>query len=330
MQSRQLGRTGVSVTAVGFGAASLGNLYRETTEEESRGALAEAWDLGIRYFDTAPHYGLGLSERRLGRELAGRPREEFTVSTKVGRLLVPNAHPTGLDDGFAVPDDLVRQWDFTRDGVLRSLEGSLGRLGLDRVDIVFAHDPDAFRDDAARLALETLARLRDDGVIGAIGVGTNDTRQLGELFGDGLIDVAMLAGRYTILEQGGLATVLEPARRSGGSVLIAGVYNSGLLAAARPAPDAKYNYVDAPAGLVDRTNRLADVCERFGVTLPEAAVAFPLLHPAVAGVVLGMRTGRQVAENVARFNVRVPGELWSALVDEHLIDPVSVNPKGST
>lgn len=318
---RPLGSTRAWTSELGFGAAALGNLGRETSDDEAFGAVEAAWRGGIRSFDTAPHYGLGLSERRLGAALAGRPREEFAVSTKVGRLLVPNPSPTGRYDGFAVPDDLRREWDFSRDGILRSLDGSLARLGLDRVDIVFAHDPDAYRPDAARQALETLVDLRDQGVVDAVGVGTNSTEGLAELLADGLIDVVMLAGRYTLLEQGGLDTVLEPAREAGASVIAVGVYNSGLLSADRPAADATYNYLPAPRELVDRANRLADVCEAYGVRLPEAALAFPLRHPAVAGVALGMRTARHVDDNLARLAADIPDAMWLALADAGLLDP---------
>jgi D-threo-aldose 1-dehydrogenase len=295
-------------------------LYRETTDAESHGAIVEAWDRGIRYFDTAPHYGLGLSEKRLGQSLAAYPRHEYSVSTKVGRLLVPNPSPTGRDSDFVVPDDTIRQWDFSRDGVLRSIEGSLERLGMSRIDIAYVHDPDAFSDDSAKLALETLTELRDQGVVGAIGVGTNQTYQLGELFAEGLIDVAMLAGRYTLLEQGGLDSVLEPAAAVGGSVVIAGVYNSGLLANNRPPVDAKYNYVDAPPELIAKATAIAEVCESFGVTLPQAAIAFVLRHRAVAGVVFGMRTALQVADNIERFSVSIPPELWTTLASRGLVD----------
>lgn len=318
------------VSRIGFGAASLGNLYRETSDEEASGAVSAAWDAGIRYFDTAPHYGLGLSERRLGEALAARPRHEAVISTKVGRLLVPNPHPTGVDDGFVVPDDLMRQWDFSRDGVLRSLEGSLERLGTDRVDIVFVHDPDAFGEGAAREALVTLRELRDQGVVGAIGVGTNETHQLGALFDERLIDVAMLAGRYTLLEQPGLDTVLEPAQRAGASVIAVGVYNSGLLSAPRPGPDAVYNYLPAPPEVLKRVHRIADTCEQHGVTLPDAALAFPLQHPAVAGIALGMRTADQVRDNLRRVSVAVPDGLWRALAAQGLIDPRSFTTAGTT
>jgi D-threo-aldose 1-dehydrogenase len=325
LPTRPLGSTGLRLTEIAFGAASLGNLYRVTTDEEAAGAVARAWDCGMRYFDTAPHYGLGLSEQRLGRALARYPRDEYIVSTKVGRLLEPNPHPTLIDtDGFEVPGDLRRIWDFSRDGVRRSLDDSLRRLGTDHVEIVYAHDPDQFREGAAREALEALAQLRSQGVVRAIGVGTNAVDELPELFRDGLIDVVMLAGRYTLLEQGGLRTALEPALAAGAGIVAVGVFNSGLLSVAWPASDAKYDYGQAPPDLIARARQLAAVCERHGTTLPDAAIAFPLLHPAVSSVAIGMRTAAQVDSNVARYERGVPGELWADLVDSQLIDPSAV------
>lgn len=320
----RLGRTDAWVTPVGFGGASLGNLYRETTETEAEGAVSAAWDEGIRAFDTAPHYGLGLSERRLGAALAAYPRDEYQVSTKVGRLLVPNPNPGGQDESFAVPDDLMREWDFSRDGVRRSLESSLQRLNLDRIDTVFVHDPDVAYAGAAREGLEALAELKAEGLVTAVGVGTNDSAGLAELLDDGLIDVVMLAGRYTLLEQGALESVLEPAVAAGASVIAVAVYNSGVLAAPRPPADATYDYQPAPAELLARANRLADACERHGVTLPVAALAFPLRHPAVVAVALGMRNATQVRQNVERFRAEVPEALWSELVADGLVDPRAI------
>jgi len=325
LPQRRLGRSDAWVSSVGFGAASLGNLYRETTEVEAADAVDAAWELGVRSFDTAPHYGLGLSERRLGAALAGRPRREFSLSTKVGRRLVPNPHPTGLDDGgFIVPDDFVRRWDFSREGILASLDGSLQRLGVDRVDVLLAHDPDAAGPDAAMEALPTLLELREQGVATAIGVGTNSAEQAAELIADGRIDVVMLAGRHSLLEQGAIETVLEPALAAGISVIAVGVYNSGLLAAPRPAADATYDYLPAPASLLARANRIADVCEAHGVTLPVAALAFAGAHPAVAGVAIGMRTRAQVVENLERAAVAVPPQLWHDLIAEGLITRAGV------
>lgn len=325
LPTRALGSTGLRLTEISFGAASIGNLYRATTDEEAASAVARAWDVGIRYFDTAPHYGLGLSERRLGRALAGYPRDEFVISTKVGRLLERNFHPTPRDtDGFDVPGDFRRVWDFSRDGVRRSLDESLQRLGMDHVEIVYAHDPDQFREGAARQGLNALAELRSQGVVHAIGVGTNAVDQLEELLRDGLIDVAMLAGRYTLLEQGGLRSVLQPALEAHAGIVAVGVFNTGLLSTAWPASNAKYDYDQAPLDLVARARQLAIVCERHATTLPQAAIAFPLLHPAVSSVAIGMRSVEQVESNVARYEHGVPAELWADLVDSQLIDPAAV------
>jgi len=325
LPSRELGTTGVAVTTLGFGGASLGNLYRETSDAEAAGAVERAWDRGIRYFDTAPHYGLGLSERRLGAALRGVRRDDVVLSTKVGRMLVPNSIPTVRDtEGFAVPGDLVRRWDFSRDGILASLEQSLARLGTDRIDVAYAHDPDQCSPGSAREALETLRDLQRQGAIGAIGVGTNAVEGLRELIDDGLLDVIMLAGRYTLLEQPALSAVLEPARQAGVSVVAVGVFNSGLLASARPRQDAKYDYGDAPAHIIERARRIAELCEAHGVDLPTAALAFPLLHPAVVNVTVGIRTATQADENADRFQTHVPGALWSDLVAEGLLDSLTV------
>jgi D-threo-aldose 1-dehydrogenase len=308
-------RTGVRLTGLGLGAAQFGNLYRESTDEEISDAFDAAWSGGIRYFDTAPHYGLGLSERRLGALLRNKPRDEFTLSTKAGRLLVPN--PGGEHErdteGFAVPATMRRQWDFSADGVRRSLDASLERLGLDRVDIVYLHDPDEHFDQAVDEAIPALAALRDAGAIGAIGVGMNQSAMLAEFVRRTDVDVVMLAGRYSLLEQGALDDLMPAAVDRGVGVVIAGAYNSGLLSTARPARDAKYNYEAAPPELIEHAWAIADVCERHGVSLPEAALAFPLRHPAVASVVLGMRSREQATSNLGRFEVEVPGELWTEL-----------------
>jgi D-threo-aldose 1-dehydrogenase len=206
----------------------IGNLYRVTAPQAAAAAVDAAWEAGVRYFDTAPHYGLGLSERRLGAALSDRPREEYVLSSKVGRLLVPNEHPRGVDDqGFVVRDDLRRQWDFSRDGVLRSLEGTLERTGLDRLDIVYLHDPDEHWRQAADKAMPALAELRDQGVIGAIGAGMNQSAMLTRFLRETAADVVMLAGRYTLLDQSALDDVLPAAQEHGKSVVAVGVFNSG-------------------------------------------------------------------------------------------------------
>lgn len=324
MRKRTL-RNGLALTELGFGAAQFGNLYRETTREETESAVHSAWSAGIRYFDTAPHYGLGLSERRLGQLLAEHPRDEFVISTKVGRLLVPTPENPGRDtEGFDVPATTSRVWDFSRDGVLRSLEESLGRLGLDRVDILYLHDPDQHWEQASKEAVPALIELRDQGVIGAFGVGMNQAEMPARFIRECDIDMVMLAGRYTLLEQEALNDLLPLAEERGVGIVIAGVYNSGLLAVDRPDSAAKYNYEAAPDSLVARAGLLADVCERHGVTLPEAALAYPLMHPAVVSVVVGMRSGEQVDGNVRRYTTEIPPDLWTDLATEGLIPDSSL------
>ncbi len=322
MRTRPLGGTGLRVTELGFGGASLGNLYRATTEEGAQAAVRAAWAAGLRYVDTAPHYGLGLSERRLGRALAGLPRDEVVVSTKVGRLLEPHPAPTGSDlaaGGFDVPDDLVRRWDFSADGVRRSLESSLERLGLDRVDVVYVHDPDDHADQAVAEAVPALLALRDEGVVGAVGVGMNQWQVPLRMVRETDLDVVMLAGRWTLLDRSGLA-LLDVCADRGVSVVAAAPYNSGLLASARPPEHATFDYAPAPAALLATVRAMAQVCERHGVTLPDVAVQFPLRHPAVAGVVAGLRDPDQVHQLVARRDAVVPDDVWAEL-DELVLTP---------
>ncbi|HTJ72525.1 MAG TPA: aldo/keto reductase [Actinospica sp.] len=312
--------TNIELTELGFGAAVIGNLYRATSDQEAADAVAAAWDAGIRYFDTAPHYGLGLSERRLGAALREHPRDQYVVSSKVGRLLVPNEQPRGTDsEGFDVPDDLRRQWDFSRDGVLRSIEATLERTGLDRIDIVYVHDPDEHWREAADQAMPALAELRDQGVIGAIGAGMNQSAMLARFLRETAADIVMLAGRFTLLDQSALDDVMPAAVELGKSVVAVGVFNSGLLSRDRPAAGAKYDYEDAPPELLARAHAVADVCEAHGTTLPAAAIAFPFTHPAVVNVTLGMRTRDQVVRNAELRAQPVPDELWADLAERGLI-----------
>ncbi|MGR0319748.1 aldo/keto reductase [Agromyces sp. ZXT2-3] len=320
MLSRTL-RSGAALSELGFGAAQLGNLYRPTGDDEARAAVDAAWAAGIRYFDTAPHYGLGLSERRVGEALRERPRDEFVLSTKVGRLLVPSGYPEGTtdDQGFAVPATLRRQWDLSRDGIRRSMEESLERLGLDRIDIAYLHDPDDHGPQAHAEAIPALIELREEGVVGAVGAGMNQSAMPAEFVARHDVDVIMLAGRYTLLEQGALDDLLPLAAERGVGIVAAAAYNSGLLSTPRPAADATYDYGPAPADVLARANAIADVCEEFGLTLPEAAVAFPLRHPAVVSVVVGMRTADQVSSTVERYGAEIPDGFWSALSQRGLV-----------
>jgi D-threo-aldose 1-dehydrogenase len=319
-ETRTIPGTDVRLPVLGFGGAPIGNLYRQVPEQEALDAVAAAWEGGVRYFDTAPHYGLGLSERRLGAALAGQDRDSYVLSTKVGRLLRPNPSPQGTDtEGFDVPDDIHRVRDYSRDGVLRSIEESLQRLGTDRIDIVYIHDPDDYWTEAVEGAAPTLSALRDEGVIGAWGAGMNQSEMLHRFVTETDIDVVMLAGRYTLLEQGAARDLLPACSERGVGVVNVGVFNSGLLSKERPAANATYNYAPAPQELLDRANLLADICESHGTTLPAAALHFPYRHPAVTSVVLGMRTPAQVKQNLDLAAQSIPDELWTDLHERGLV-----------
>lgn len=313
-----LGRGGVQAGPLAFGAAAIGNLFTEVGEEQAYQAVTAAWQRGIRYFDTAPHYGLGLSERRLGAALRQYPRAEFTVSTKVGRRLEPS--PGGGDDlanGFAVPATHRRVPDYSADGIRRTLEAALLRLGLDRVDLVYLHDPDDHAEQAFREGCPALERLRAEGVVGAIGVGMNQTGMLTRFVRDTDIDVVLCAGRYTLLDQDALTDLLPAALARGTSVVLGGAFNSGLLA--DPRPSATYDYARAPAGLLDRALRLKSVADRHGTTLRAAALAFCAAHPAVASVLVGMRSAAEVHDCADQFAARVPSAFWRELRDSGLL-----------
>jgi D-threo-aldose 1-dehydrogenase len=317
---RILGRVWAWPGVLGLGGAPLGNFARPISDRAAAQTMARAWATGIRYFDTAPHYGLGLSERRIGAGLRGRPRDEFVVSTKVGRLLEPDPRPASRDtEGFVVPGELRRRWDFSADGVRRSLEQSLTRLGLDAVDIAYVHDPDQAWDGAAREGLASLAPLKEAGLVGAVGIGTNSTAGLRPLIEEGLVDVVMLANRYSLLDHGGLEPVLAPAEAAGVAVVVAGVFATGLLATDRPVPGATYEYRPADEEMVRRAARIAAVCAGHGVDLPSAALAFPLLHPAVAAIAVGMRSPWEVDEDLRRFRAGVPARLWRDLLAEGIV-----------
>ena len=308
---------------VGFGAAPIGNLYRPVSDAAARAALEAAWEGGIRYYDTAPHYGLGLSERRVGAFLGEQPRAEFVVSTKVGRVLEPNPDFAGGDDladGYAVPNALVRRFDPSEAGVRRSIEDSLERLGLDRIDIAYLHDPDVYDlDRGLAEGLPALVRLRDEGVVGAIGIGTNDADAAARAVREGDLDLVMIAGRYTLLEQPALDDLLPLCEARGVGVVAAAPYNSGLLATDTPADGARYDYAAAPGDVLERARRLAEACRARGVSLPVAALRFPLRHPAVRTVVVGSARASSVRENAARLAVEVPEGFWTELHDEGLI-----------
>ena len=320
----KLGRTGLNVTALGFGATAIGGMYEEVSDAQAGETVEAAWDQGIRLFDAAPQYGLGLGEMRLGAGLAGHPRDEFVLSTKVGRLLRADAPPNPDDFG---PDGLpfdkgtpavATVYDYSRDGVLASIEESLARLGQDRLDIVYVHDPDNYLAEALAGAFPALIELREQGLISAVGAGMNQTAALETFARETDPDLFLLAGRYTLLEQGALSSFLPLCERRGIAVVVGGAFNSGLLA--DPSPGTHYNYLPAPPPLIDRAQRLSAVCARHGVPLKAAAIQFPLAHPAVAAVLTGARRAAEVSENCALFDLPIPPDLWLELRAEGLLD----------
>ncbi|MFE9394861.1 aldo/keto reductase [Streptomyces flavidovirens] len=314
-----LGRSGVPVTSLSFGAAALGNLFAPVTDEAAAAAVEAAWDAGIRYFDTAPHYGLGLSERRLGDALRGRARDTYTLSTKVGRLLVADGRGGTDGEGFAVPATHRRVWDFSGDGVRRCVEDSLRRLGLDRIDVVYLHDPDDHAEQAFREGYPALERLRAEGTVRAIGAGMNQTAMLTRFVRDTDVDAVLCAGRYTLLDQRAADSLLPEAAARGKSVVVGGVFNSGLLAA--PRPGATYDYAPASMNLLGRALRTEAVAARHGVPLRAAALRFPFGQAAVASVLVGARSAAEVADATAMFATRVPARMWEELRGEGLLGP---------
>lgn len=321
------------LAGVGFGGAPLGNLFAPIPEADAVGTVTTAYDAGIRYFDTAPLYGRGLSERRIGRALRSRPRESFRISTKVGRLLRPTeGRPT--DDGYVDVPALEVEYDYSEDGALRSLEASLERLGLDRVDMLFIHDidrwthgsaqPDRFRQ-AMTGAYRALRRLRDQGVVSAIGVGVNEWEVCQQAAEARDFDGFLLAGRYTLLEQEALRSFLPLCERRGLFVVIGGPFNSGILATGAVA-DARYNYQPAPPEILARVARIEAVCRRHEVPVAAAALQFPLAHPAVQSVIPGARSADEVRQNLALLRVRIPPGLWKDLSAAGLLHPDAPTP----
>lgn len=316
---RPIGDTGLVPSALGFGGAPLGGLFQEVSDDDARATVRRALELGLTYLDTAPHYGLGLSERRLGWALAGVPRDRFLLSSKVGRLLRPRGADETIDDeGFVEsPAPLKRVRDYTRAGVRDSVTESLERLGMDRLDIVYLHDPDAFEPDVYATGYPALAELRAAGLVGAIGAGMNQAAMLTRFVRRLDLDVILLAGRYSLLDQDALTELLPACLERGVGVVVGGALNSGVLA--DPRPGARYDYARAPDALVARAARMSVVCAAHGVSLLSAALQFPLGHPAVSSVLVGARSPEEVAENAAAFVAPIPGELWSALRTEGLL-----------
>jgi D-threo-aldose 1-dehydrogenase len=327
--TRVLGKSGVEVTELGFGGAPLGNMYQGFPDPQARATVGACYDAGIRYFDTAPLYGFGLSEHRLGEALRGRERGDFVLSTKVGRLLRPG-DPATLDHGqFQGSLPFAEVYDYGYDGVMRSVEDSLQRLGTWRIDVLLVHDLDVWThgSEAARQGrveafmaggYHAMLKLRGDGTIRAIGAGVNETAACQDLAERGDFDCFLLAGRYTLLEQAPLDDLLPLCQQRDIALIIGGAYNTGILATGA-VEGAYFQYAPAPPEIMDRVKRIEAVCARHRVRLPTAALQFPLGHPAVATIALGMRSADEVAQNVAIFAPEVPADFWAELKHEGLL-----------
>jgi D-threo-aldose 1-dehydrogenase len=321
----------IKFTEMGFGTAPIGNLLRVVPEDDAQATLAAAWQAGMRYFDTAPLYGAGLAETRLNHFLRGRPRSQYIVSTKIGRLLQvsPPEERLGIGKFFDTP---TRReiYDYTYDGVMRSLEFSLERLGIDAVEILFVHDIDVFTHGSAaardahvetlmKSGYRALVKLRDEKVIKAFGAGINEWEVAETLARRGDFDVFLLAGRYTLLEQKALDSFLPLCEERGIGIVLGGPYNSGILAVG-PKPNATYNYSRAPKDILERVRRIEAICKRHKVKLPEAALRFPLAHPAVVSVIPGGVSPKEVKLNVKTLGAKIPKALWRDLKSEGLMD----------
>jgi D-threo-aldose 1-dehydrogenase len=326
----RIGNGGLTFTKLGFGTAPLGNLYRAITDQEAEAILDLAWDSGVRYFDTAPLYGLGLSETRLNRFLRGKPRDEYVLSTKIGRLL--KATTPDKRDGFGKWFDVPSRkevYDYGYDGTMRSLEFSLERLGADRVDILFAHDLDIFNHGTREVLEDKLSELmaggyralmqmRDQGVIRAFGAGVNEWQSCQWLAERGDFDLFLLAGRYTLLEQESLDSFLPLCEARGIGIVIGGPYNSGILATG-PREGAFYNYDPAPKEILQQVGRIEAVCKAHGVRMLDAAFQFPLYHPAVVSVIPGGQGVAEMESNLTASKAAIPAAVWHDLKAEGLV-----------
>jgi D-threo-aldose 1-dehydrogenase len=315
----RLGQGGVEITRVGLGSAPLGGLFTPVSDADAEATIARAWALGVRYFDTAPLYGFGLAERRMGAFLRGQPRESFVLSSKVGRLLRRRDRPPRDDRLYKGTPEERPVFDYSYDGVMRSVDESLERLGLDRIDILYIHDPDNHHDEAIAGAFRALDRLRSDGSVRAIGAGMNQHEMLARFATEATFDCFLLAGRYSLLDQGALTGLMEICTARGVGLVLGGVYNSGILAA--PQAGATFDYREADPALLARAQRLDAICRGHGADLKAAAIQFALAHPAVSGVVMGARSAAEVGENMAMAHKDVPTSVWSDLRREGLIDP---------
>ena len=304
-------RTGVEISRLSLGTAALGGLYTSVSDADCTETVLTAIDNGINFIDTAPHYGKGTSEVRIGKAIAGRDRSTFVISTKIGRLLVPST--TDIDDFFMDADNTVeRKFDFSASGVRQSLEGSLERLGIDSVEILFIHDPDANADEAILEAYPELDRMRAEGIIKAIGVGMNQCETPTRVIKETDIDMVLIAGRYSLLDQKAMDELLPTALERNVDIIAAGVFNSGILA--NPVKGATYDYVPASDELLAKAIRIREVLDGHQASLTSAALQFPLRHPAVKSVLVGCRSAVEVATNIKEFDKTIENKVWEDLV----------------
>ena len=317
----QIGSTELRVTRLGIGGAPIGSLFRTVSEDDACATVLRGLELGLNYIDTAPLYGHGVSEMRLGRVLKDVPRDSFVLSTKVGRVLNPVDSPP-VSPHFPSLPKLEAVFDYSRDGILRSLEESLVRLGLDRVDIAYIHDADDHWEQAIGEAYPTLAELRSQGVVKAIGVGMNQWEMEARFAREGDFDCFLLAGRYTLLDQSSLAELMPVCLEKNVSLVLGGPFNSGILASDL-GPGATYDYETAPVDIIEKARKTKDVCDRYAVPLKAAALQFGLIHPAVAATIPGPRSVSEVEENFRMAGHPIPVDLWAELKHEGLIDPLA-------
>ncbi len=313
LDKTNIGTTALTITKLGLGGAPMGGLFERKAYE----TLSAAYENGVRYFDTAPLYGRGKSERFFGEFLSSVPREEFVLSTKVGGLL-DNKGPMDEDGVYVNVPNLEVRYDYSRDGVLRSIDESLDRLGLDRIDIAFIHDPDEHFDIAINEAFPALADLRSQGVLKAIGAGMNQWEMLADFAREGDFDCFLLAGRYTLLDYSALEIFLPLCLEKHISVILGGPYNSGILASDLKS-GATYFYQEAPQEVITRASKIREICAKYNVSLKAAALQFGLLHPAVAATIPGARKPAEVFENIESASAEIPTDLWSEIKGEGLL-----------
>lgn len=325
---RKFGRTGLMVTDMGFGAAPIGNFLKPIPEEVAAAMVEHAWISGMRYFDTAPLYGHGLSELRLGQNLRWKPRDEFVLSSKVGRLLTPAPRASISFAPWVNAAPFTFRFDYSYDGAMRSVEDTLQRTALERIDIAFIHDCDVFTHGAAQQAIyfkqamdgayKALLKMREEGVVKAIGFGVNEWQVCHEALKQGDFDGFLLAGRYTLLEQDSLDEFLPLCEKRNAAVVIGGGLNSGILATGA-VPGAKYNYSPAPPHILEKVKKIEAVCAEHKVPLPAAALQFLLAHPAIASHVPGTRTVEQMEQNIAWISHPIPKDFWQDLKHKGLL-----------